>query len=504
MEKIEIFKTLQQHRRLAEKRSPLYPQTMAAKFFIGVVSLLVIAYLAFIAVMLSLIANESRGFTALELIMGVMPIILAIDFGFRWIGQQTPSQIIKPYVLLPLPRYVCIDAFLFRSIFSWGNITWYAILIPFCLMSVVFAHGIGACLLLFLTYTIFVFANSQWYSIVRTLVVSNMLWWLLPIAVYALVFQPLYIGGMPTEKSFEAFFNLYATLGTWLDKGNILPLVIALGLLAIMVVVNRKLQYDSVMSEIGRTGKTTKIKKVSEFKFLDRYKEIGEYLKLEIKSLMRNKNPRKSFISATWAVVVITLICSFSDVYDNMEMTDFWCLYNLVVYAAMMLIHVMSYEGNYIDALMVHKENIYSLLRAKYYFFSALTIIPIILLLPTVFTGKWSIWMILSYALFTIGCQYFCIMQMAVYNKSSLPLNTKFVSKNGMGNNYVQIMTTLGIFIVPMVFVSLLSAFCSTTTSNIVMATVGAAFFLTHRLWLRNIYNRMMKRRYENMEGFRK
>jgi type IV secretory pathway VirB3-like protein len=73
-----------------------------------------------------------------------------------------------------------------------------------------------------------------------------------------------------------------------------------------------------------------------------------------------------------------------------------------------------------------------------------------------------------------------------------------------MGNNYVQIMTTLGIFIVPMVFVSLLSAFCSTTTSNIVMATVGAAFFLTHRLWLRNIYNRMMKRRYENMDGFRK
>ena len=71
-------------------------------------------------------------------------------------------------------------------------------------------------------------------------------------------------------------------------------------------------------------------------------------------------------------------------------------------------------------------------------------------------------------------------------------------------NNYVQIMTTLGIFIVPMVFVSLLSAFCSTTTSNIVMATVGATFFLTHRLWLRNIYNRMMKRRYENMEGFRK
>lgn len=36
----------------------------------------------------------------------------------------------------------------------------------------------------------------------------------------------------------------------------------------------------------------------------------------------------------------------------------------------------------------------------------------------------------------------------------------------------------------------------------IFMCLLGLAFVLTHPLWIRNIYKRMMERRYENLEGF--
>ena len=36
----------------------------------------------------------------------------------------------------------------------------------------------------------------------------------------------------------------------------------------------------------------------------------------------------------------------------------------------------------------------------------------------------------------------------------------------------------------------------------IFMCLLGLAFILTHPLWIRNIYKRMMERRYENLEGF--
>ena len=41
------------------------------------------------------------------------------------------------------------------------------------------------------------------------------------------------------------------------------------------------------------------------------------------------------------------------------------------------------------------------------------------------------------------------------------------------------------------------------TTAYIIMLAIGLIFIITNRLWMRNIYNRMMKRRYINMEAFR-
>lgn len=503
MKKREIFKTLRSHRLLAEKRNPMYSQNKAAKFIIAFGSLFVLCYLIFFAIILSLAANESKNTTALELMMGILPFILLVDFGIRWLVQQTPSQIIKPYILLPLPRNICIDSFIFRSIFNWGNTTWYAILIPYCIMSVVFAYGLNACLLLVFCYTLFIFANSQWYAIVRSLVVKNPIWWALPLGVYAVIFLPLYIYGVPDAKSFGKLFDIYAYLGTMLDNGNMLPVILSIATLTILTAINRKVQYANVMAELGRTCQTAKPKNVSEFGFLDKYGEYGEYLKLEIKSMLRNKNLRKSFITASSAVVVITLICSFSKVYDSAAMTNFWCLYCLVVYAAMMLVKIMCHEGNYIEALMIHKENILSLLCAKYIFFCCLLIVPVVLLLPTVITGKWSVFMILSYSLFTAGFQHFFIFQMAVYNNTCIPLNTKFTSKNGLENNYFQVVASLGIFIIPMFVVSSLSALFEPDVTYAIMGTIGLAFILTHKLWLRNIYKRMMKRRYRNLESFR-
>jgi hypothetical protein len=36
----------------------------------------------------------------------------------------------------------------------------------------------------------------------------------------------------------------------------------------------------------------------------------------------------------------------------------------------------------------------------------------------------------------------------------------------------------------------------------ITLIVIGAAFTLTESWWLRNIYRRMMTRRYQNLEGF--
>lgn len=490
-----IFKILRRHRSIAERRDPIYEANKAAKWVIGFSAGMMALYLLGLSILLALSANESSRFTSPEFIMGVSPFIFFIDFWARFVAQQTPSQIIKPYILLPLPRYACIDSFVITSLFTWGNLIWFALLIPYCLMSVVFSYGLLSALSLLLLFYMMILTNSQWYAIVRTLISRSQLWWALPVVFYLAVAGPWVI------VDFKYFMTLFATIGTDIEYGNLLPHAIALLLLTAVTGANRRLQYNNVMQELGKQADTAP-KKVYSFSMLDRLGELGEYLKLETYLVMRNKNPRKTFIFATALVFLISLIISFTEVYDTDFMTNFWCIYNFVIYAAMILAKVMNYEGNYIDALMVHKENILKLLTAKYYFFCMLLILPFILMLPMVFVGKWHILMLVSYAVFTAGFQHFLLMQLAVYNNKAIPLNEKFIGKGGIENNYIQVVEEMIAFFLPLLVIHILSLFLVDYTVWFIMMAVGFAFVATHRLWLRNIYNRLMARRYKNLESF--
>lgn len=497
MNKFQLFKTLRTHNSLADKRNPAVTQNKVAKVFLWIGAAFILLYLIGFAIMFALIANESHSTTASELIFGIAPFILALDFFFRFIAQQTPSQQIKPYILLPISRYTCIDCFIANSLLSVGNLTWFAMLIPYSIMSIVFSEGIGVTLGCLAGFYVLILINSQWYMLARSLINRHIAWWVLPLIVYALIFLPAYAWkGADMAKCCQFYADGGYLLATWKP----LPWLFLFAVLAILIYINRRLQYRFVYAELSRT-ETTKLHHVSQFKMFDRFEETGEYLKLEVKSIMRNKNIKKGFIFATVAVALLSFAISFSDIYNNMVV--FWCIYNFAIYGAMILVKVMCHEGNYIECLMVRQENIVSLLRAKYYFYTALLLLPLLLMLPMVVTGKCSLMMLLAVMVFTAGFLYFLFFQMAVYNKQTIPLNSKFVGKGSMETNYLQLLVEILVFAVPLILISVLKLVIGETPTYLVLMAIGFAFIATHKLWIRNIYRRMMKRKYENLEGFR-
>ena len=161
----------------------------------------------------------------------------------------------------------------------------------------------------------------------------------------------------------------------------------------------------------------------------------------------------------------------------------------------------MGPEGNYIDLLMVHQNNIYTLLKAKYYFYCMVLALPLLILLAPIFTGKFSVLMVLAYLFTTSGTNYFLLFQLAVYNKQSLPLNEKVTGK-GNFENTLQLVIEAVVFIVPTFIATVLSLFLGDTIAYTILLVVGILFTVSHPIWLRNIYQRMMTRKYQNMEGF--
>lgn len=496
MNRLQIYRALYKHDKLKNRRSPIFEQNMVAKVFVGIGTATTILYLVFLAIVLALAANSSSWLEGYELMFSVLPFVLVADFLFRFIAQQTPMQLVHPYMLLPMPKSACIESFVIFSTLSWGNLTWLALFLPFAIMSVLFQTGVLCTLSFLIALQLFIILNSLWYMLCRTLIIHKILWWVLPLAVYATVFLPWII------NDFGYFSEFYGRFGEWFTHGNVLAFMALLAAIALLFFVNLKVQGYYIYKEVtGQGGK--KMKSVTTFNFLNRFGETGEYLKLEVKSIMRNKNVRNTFIMGTVLTCMLSLLIAYTDMYSDSFSTKFWLVYVFVLYGAMTLIRVMSYEGNYIDGLMVHKENILVLLRAKYYFYIFLLALPLLLMLPTVFMGKYSLLNLVSMAAFSAGPVFCLLMQMAVYNKQAVPLNTKMVSRGSVETNWIQVVFELAAMFVPVVIISILMIVFSDTVAYIILLVIGLLFVVFHEYWLRHIYKRFMKRRYVNMDSFR-
>ena len=488
MNKWSLFRLLRSHVNLSYKRSPAFDQNRWAKVLMYFGGAFFALYLIIYGTAIGAAADGEAG-----TIISLMVVILPIDFLLRFIFQSTPAMMVKPYILLPISRYTAIECFLLSSHISGYNFLWLAMFVPYTIIVIAGGASWVAALMVLLSSLLCIILNSQIYLFFRTLVNRNVLWILPGIALYALPYLPFAFDSK--GKLFKKMLDTVQEHGAdwWM-----LPAILLL--LAVLFFINRHFQFKYVYEEISKK-KEKELKKVSDFKFFNRFGIVGEYLKLELKANIRNKVMRSRTIMSLALVVAFSLLVAYTPVYDNPMMTNFWCLYCFAIYSVTSLIKIMGQEGNYIDLLMVHHESILSILKAKYWFYCVVLIVPFILMLPAVFTGKFTLLMLTAYMLLTAGFIHFIIFQLAVYNKQTLPLQQKITGKGNIENG-MQIVIELVALLGPGIIVGVGYLTVGLTATYIFMCVTGLALVLTSSLWLRNIYNRMMQRRYENLEGF--
>jgi hypothetical protein len=488
MNKLKLYRLLHKNTNLSYKRSPVFEQNKWAKALIYFGSAFFGLYLILYGIIIAMTADGEAG-----RMISVMPIILIIDYLLRFMFQTTPGMMVKPYILQPISRYTAIECFLISSHLNGYNFLWLLMFVPYSYINLFAGAGFWPVMQELIAALLLIILNSQIYLFFRTLINRNVLW-IIPSAIFYLIpFTPLLIDFR--EKTMGKLIDTYAMVGRgW----YLIPAILLV--LAILFFINRQFQFKYVYEEISK--KTEKaLKHISQFSFLDRFGLVGEYLKIEAKSNMRNKTMRSRCIMSLTLIVIFSLLIAYTSIYDNELMLNFWCLYCFAIYGVTALIKIMGQEGNYIDLLMMHRENIISLLKAKFWFYSAVLIVPFLIMLPAVFEGKFSLLMLMAYMLLTAGFLHFIIFQLAVYNKQTLPLQQKMTAKGNFENG-MQLVIELTALIGPVMITGIGYVLVGLTKTYIFMCVVGLAFIITHPWWIRNIYNRMMTRRYENLEGF--
>ena len=488
MNKFQLYRLLRKNTNLSYKRSPAFEQNKWAKLLIYLGGGMFALYLIMYGCLAGMGAEGEAG-----LMLAFAPIYMAIDFLLRFIVQTTPGMMVKPYILQPISRYTAIECFLIGEHVSGYNWLWLCMFVPYSIILLFAGESFALVLLELVTCELLIILNSQIYLFFRTLINRTVLWLIPGLAFYALPFLPVMLS--PKASTFEKMTESLVHIGlSW----YFLPLLLAV--ICALFFVNRHMQFIFVYEEISKKTERA-LKHVSEFAFFNRFGIVGEYLKIELKSNIRNKTMRTRCIYSLIAVIAFSLIVAYTTIYDSELMQNFWCLYCFALYGITALIKIMGQEGNYIELLMMHRENIIALLRAKFIFYSAVLIIPFVIMLPAVFTGKYTLLMLFAYMLLTAGFLHFIIFQLAVYNKQTLPLQLKVTAKGNFENG-MQLFIELFALIGPVLITGLGYLLVGLTYTYIFMCVIGLAFIFTHPIWIRNIYSRMMKRRYENLDGF--
>ena len=173
-----IFNELRKHGRLASKRHPMYEKNKVAKIFGYIGVAFWAGYLIFFGTTFAfgfadMVPNREpyHVMNAVALIF-----ILALDFLLRIPFQKTPTQEVKPYLLLPVKRNRIIDFLLIRSGLSLFNLFWLFMFVPFSFITITKYFGISGVLTYLIGIWLLIVANNYWYLLCRTLI-NERIWW---------------------------------------------------------------------------------------------------------------------------------------------------------------------------------------------------------------------------------------------------------------------------------------------------------------------------------------
>lgn len=495
----QLYKEVSRLTKLENRRHPMLYRKMAMKVFTIFMTLFMIGYLFFIGVMLKDILLSSRpGMEPYNLFNEGIFFLLVFDMLSRFMAQETPSVKIRPFLLLPVPQRMITDCFLIRVLLMPVNLLWMALLIPFSIQAILPYYGISGCIGYLFGWWLMIVGNCYFYLLTRTLLMKHILWVLLPILVYGL---PLLFVFLPDIDGVRYFF-MY--LGEGWMKGHLWTYLLVMLGIAVLFQLNRRIQSNAIYTETAgaTTAKAITPQFRTDFTLFDRFGVTGEFIKMEIKSTLRNKTVRSQMIMLLFVTILFSLIATFSpDVYGDAgnAFLCYYCFYMLTT----PLLHTLSLEGNYMDGLMVHKKLLIDLLKGKYLFYCQLEIIPLLLMLPTVVTASITFGQWISYCLIVIG---FCLpvtMQTATFTNFCTPMNKKLTAGSS-GNNVGMTILWMGlILIIPIGLQYLIAYLISDTASYLLLSIGGIAGFLTSPSWLNSLYKRIYLRRYQNMEGFR-
>ncbi|MGE6394620.1 DUF5687 family protein [Chryseobacterium scophthalmum] len=427
----------------------------------------------------------------LKIISRFMIIGWLIDLVFKYMLQQIPTQNIKPFLTLNIPKKVVVNYTLIKTFLtplSWFNSIF---IVTFC--GILAFNGYG-----FLgVFTWFIGVSSLFYlNNFINLLFNDKENIAIGVGVLIAGFAALnYYEIVPVLSYSEKFFyNLYER-----PYFALVPVILFVSLWKITFNYIRKSFYlDEGLEAKKEIGKTENIA------FLNKYGAIGTFINNDIKMLKRNK-VTKGVLIGSFMFIFYGLLMFSNDIYRTPTMMMFMGLFVTGGFQFTFGQRVPAFDSAYYPLMMTLNVPYKEYLKGKWWLMNIVTAISIVIALFYAYFG-WNVYFAFFAAgLYNIGVNSQFTLWSGAYNKNLIDLNSKekrFGQKNTI--TFKAFILMIPKMLLPMAVYGLMNYFFGISVAVISVGILGLLGFIFREKIFDIIIKKYKTEKYSTLEAFKK
>lgn len=450
-----------------------------------------ILWLAMMSFIAYFYVQEEMKEDPLKIISRFMIIGWLIDLVFKYMIQQIPTQNIKPFLTLNIPKKVVVNYTLIKTFLtplSWFNSIF---IVTFC--GILAFNGYG-----FLgIFTWFIGVSSLFYlNNFINLLFNDKENIAIGVGVLIAGFAALnYYEIVPVLSYSEKFFyNLYER-----PYFAVVPVILFFSLWKITFNYIRKSFYlDEGLEAKKEIGKTENIA------FLNKYGAIGTFINNDIKMLKRNK-VTKGVLIGSFMFIFYGLLMFSNDIYRTPTMMMFMGLFVTGGFQFTFGQRVPAFDSAYYPLMMTLNVPYKEYLKGKWWLMNIVTAISIVIALFYAYFG-WNVYFAFFAAgLYNIGVNSQFTLWSGAYNKNLIDLNSKekrFGQKNTI--TFKAFILMIPKMLLPMAVYGLMNYFFGISVAVISVGILGLLGFIFREIIFDIIITKYKTEKYSTLEAFKK
>ena len=400
-------------------RSTSFGTNLALKILMGLSALFFAFFFLMLGVGVYFILKEELQQDPLVVVNKYLIYYFAFDLLFRVMMQKIPVINIRPLLTLPIKRSTIVNFALAKTFTSFFTLLHAFFFIPFAVVLLTHGYDPTGVILWWLAMWAMIYCNN-----LINILINNKSWLFITvmaamaafaISQYYSVFDITLITGVYYQYLFSTYYMV------------LIPLAVLAGLW----VFTHKFLTKHLYLDTGLKGKH-EIAQTQDFTWLNRFGNMGTFLKNDIKLLLRNKRSKTTLIMSILFIFYGLLFYTGGiEVYDNQPMKVFASIFVTGGFLLTFGQFVPSWDSAYYQLMMSQNIQYREYIASKWWLMVIGTIVSTALASFYLYFGFEIYLMIIAGAVFNIGVNSLLVLLGGAFIKTPIDLSS---SKQAFGD----------------------------------------------------------------------